>query len=131
MTLGTCHPELKREKIQAEDFSLRFWWTLRWTVIVTVLGVAGHPCNCFHGTTRTWVEHGSADARDAYGVAGILHPRHFDSIRHREPQHVGPDRFGNGAAYLYSVAATWFREWFSGGLSQRRTLSASILKQPQ
>lgn len=54
MTLEPVIPELEEEENpELKDFSRRFWWTLPLTVIVTVLAMAGHSLQLFHGTTRT------------------------------------------------------------------------------
>ena len=57
MTLEPVIPELEdEENPELKDFSRRFWWTLPLTVIVTVLAMAGHSLQLFHGTSQNWVE---------------------------------------------------------------------------
>ena len=57
MALEPVMPELEEEdNPELRDFSRRFWWTLPFTVIVTVLAMGGHALSPFHGATQNWVE---------------------------------------------------------------------------
>ena len=112
MTLEPVIPELEEEENpELKDFSLRFWWTLPLTVIVTVLAMAGHSLQLFHGTTQNWVELALATPVTLWG-GWVFFTRGIDSIRHRSPNMWTLIGLGTAAAYLYSVAATLVPQWF-------------------
>lgn len=57
MALEPVMPGLEEEENpELKDFTRRFWWSLPLTVIVTVLAMAGHSLQLFHGATQNWVE---------------------------------------------------------------------------
>lgn len=112
MTLEPVIPELEEEENpELKDFSLRFWWTLPLTVIVTVLAMAGHSLQLFHGTAQNWVELLLATPVTLWG-GWVFFTRGIDSIRHRSPNMWTLIGLGTAAAYLYSVAATLVPQWF-------------------
>ncbi|WP_025165244.1 heavy metal translocating P-type ATPase [Pseudomonas taeanensis] len=112
MALEPVMPELdEEENPELRDFSRRFWWTLPLTVIVTVLAMAGHTLQIFHGATQNWVELIIATpvtlwAGWPFFVRGVA------SVRHRSPNMWTLIGLGTSAAYLYSVAATLFPQLF-------------------
>ncbi|RAV23663.1 copper-transporting ATPase, partial [Staphylococcus warneri] len=66
------------------DFARRFWWSLPLTVIVTVLAMAGHSLQLFHGSVQNWIEFALATpvtlwAGWPFFVRGIA------SVRNRSP----------------------------------------------
>ncbi|UVJ41910.1 heavy metal translocating P-type ATPase [Pseudomonas sp. LS1212] len=106
MTLEPVIPELeKEENLELKDFSRRFWRTLPLTIIVTVLAMAGHTLQLFHGATQNWVELVLATPVTLWG-GWVFFNRGIDSIRHRSPNMWTLIGLGTAAAYLYSVAAT-------------------------
>lgn len=116
MTLEPVIPELEEEENpELKDFSRRFWWTLPLTVIVTVLAMAGHSLQLFHGTSQNWVELVLATPVTLWG-GWVFFTRGIDSIRQRSPNMWTLIGLGTAAAYLYSVAATLVPQWFPGGL---------------
>ena len=118
MTLEPVIPELEEEENpELKDFSLRFWWTLPLTVIVTVLAMAGHSLQLFHGTTQNWVELALATPVTLWG-GWVFFTRGIDSIRHRSPNMWTLIGLGTAAAYLYSVAATLVPQWFPAAFAQ-------------
>ncbi|MBG4448921.1 heavy metal translocating P-type ATPase [Pseudomonas aeruginosa] len=118
MTLEPVIPELEEEENpELKDFSRRFWWTLPLTVIVTVLAMAGHSLQLFHGTTQNWVELALATPVTLWG-GWVFFARGIDSIRHRSPNMWTLIGLGTAAAYLYSVAATLVPQWFPAAFAQ-------------
>ena len=106
MTLEPVIPELEEEENpELKDFSRRFWWTLPLTVIVTILAMAGHSLQLFHGTTQNWVEFALATPVTLWG-GWVFFTRGVDSILHRSPNMWTLIGLGTAAAYLYSVTAT-------------------------
>jgi len=118
MTLEPVIPELEEEENpELKDFSRRFWWTLPLTVIVTVLAMAGHSLQLFHGTTQFWVELALATPVTLWG-GWVFFARGIDSIRHRSPNMWTLIGLGTAAAYLYSVAATLVPQSFPAAFVQ-------------
>ncbi|OPG69333.1 copper-translocating P-type ATPase [Pseudomonas ogarae] len=104
------NPELK-------DFTRRFWWSLPLTVIVTVLAMAGHALSLFHGETQNLVEFFLATpvvlwAGWPFFVRGVA------SVRQRSPNMWTLIGLGTAAAYLYSVAATFWPGGFPATFMQ-------------
>jgi Cu+-exporting ATPase len=129
MTLEPVIPELEEEENpELKDFSRRFWWTLPLTVIVTVLAMAGHSLQLFHGTTQNWVELALATPVTLWG-GWVFFARGIDSIRHRSPNMWTLIGLGTAAAST-AWPLPWFRSRFRRPLS-RTDVSASILKQPR
>ncbi|MBA5983660.1 YHS domain-containing protein, partial [Pseudomonas sp. MD195_PC81_125] len=57
MTLEPVIPALdEEENPELRDFARRFWWSLPLTVIVTLLAMAGHTLQLFHGPIQNWIE---------------------------------------------------------------------------
>lgn len=118
MTLEPVIPELEdEENPELKDFSRRFWWTLPLTVIVTVLAMAGHSLQLFHGTSQNWVELVLATPVTLWG-GWVFFTRGIDSIRQRSPNMWTLIGLGTAAAYLYSVAATLVPQWFPAAFVQ-------------
>ncbi|AKV10783.1 copper ABC transporter ATPase [Pseudomonas fluorescens NCIMB 11764] len=112
MTLEPVIPALDDDdKTELRDFARRFWWSLPLTVIVTVLAMAGHSLQLFHGSVQNWIEFALATpvtlwAGWPFFVRGIA------SVRNRSPNMWTLIGLGTSAAYLYSVAATLFPQSF-------------------
>jgi Cu+-exporting ATPase len=112
MTLEPVIPALDDDdKTELRDFARRFWWSLPLTVIVTVLAMAGHSLQLFHGSVQNWIEFALATpvtlwAGWPFFVRGIA------SVRNRSPNMWTLIGLGTAAAYLYSVAATLFPQSF-------------------
>jgi Cu+-exporting ATPase len=118
MALEPLMPELdEEENPELKDFTRRFWWTLPLTIVVTVLAMAGHALQLFHGSTQNWVELLIASpivlwAGWPFFVRGVA------SIRQRSPNMWTLIGLGTSAAYLYSVAATLFPQLFPQNFMQ-------------
>nr|WP_246237799.1 HAD-IC family P-type ATPase [Pseudomonas akapageensis] len=106
MALEPVMPGLEEdENPELKDFTRRFWWSLPLTIIVTLLAMAGHSLQLFHGATQNWIELILATpvtlwAGRPFFVRGVA------SIRHRSPNMWTLIGLGTAAAFLYSVAAT-------------------------
>ncbi|QKS82437.1 copper-transporting P-type ATPase [Pseudomonas bijieensis] len=118
MTLEAVMPALEEEdNPELKDFTRRFWWSLPLTVIVTVLAMAGHALSLFHGVTQNFVEFFLATpvvlwAGWPFFVRGVA------SVRQRSPNMWTLIGLGTAAAYLYSVAATFWPGGFPATFMQ-------------
>jgi Cu+-exporting ATPase len=106
MALEPVMPELEEEdNPELRDFSRRFWWTLPFTVIVTVLAMGGHALSPFHGATQNWVELALATPV-ALWAGWPFYVRCVQSFINRSPNMWTLIGLGTSAAYLYSLIAT-------------------------
>ncbi|MGX9556294.1 copper-transporting P-type ATPase [Pseudomonas sp. CFBP 5750] len=108
MTLEPVMPALEEEdNPELKDFTRRFWWSLPLTVIVTVLAMAGHALSLFHGATQNFVEFFLATPVVLW-AGWPFFVRAVASVRQRSPNMWTLIGLGTAAAYLYSVAATFW-----------------------
>lgn len=108
MTLEPVMPALEEEdNPELKDFTRRFWWSLPLTVIVTVLAMAGHALSLFHGATQNLVEFFLATPVVLW-AGWPFFVRAVASVRQRSPNMWTLIGLGTAAAYLYSVAATFW-----------------------
>src|SRR3546814_584380 len=49
-------PSLEDDNPELKDFTRRFWWTLPFTIVVTVLAMFGHQLGWFGMTVQSWIE---------------------------------------------------------------------------
>lgn len=106
MALEPMMPSLEDDdNSEFKNFSRRFWWTLPFTVIVTVLAMFGHQLNLFTMTTQTWIEL-------VLSIPVVLWAgqpfflRGWHSIINRSPNMWTLIGLGTGAAFIYSTVAT-------------------------
>jgi Cu+-exporting ATPase len=93
------------ENPELVDFRRRFWWTLPFTAVVTVLAMFGHRFGWFGMTTQTWVE--LLLSLPVVLWAGLPFFRRWaQSIANKSPNMWTLIGTGTGAAFLYSVVAT-------------------------
>ena len=92
------NPELR-------DFQHRFWWTLPFSAAVTVLAMAGHSFNWFHGTTQNWIEFGLT-LPVALWAGWPFYVRGVRSVLNRSPNMWTLIGLGTSVAFVYSVVAT-------------------------
>lgn len=105
-------PELDSdENAELNDFSRRFWWTLPLTIIVALLAMAGHPLGLFHGQTQSWIEF-ALSLPIVLWAGWPFFVRGAQSISNRSPNMWTLISLGTGAAFLYSVAATFRPQLF-------------------
>lgn len=112
MTLEPVLPSLdEEENPELKDFSRRFWWSLPFTIVVTVLAMAGHRLNLFSMATQSWVELGLS-LPIVLWAGWPFFSRGWDSVRNRSPNMWTLIGLGTGAAFVYSLAATVAPGWF-------------------
>jgi Cu+-exporting ATPase len=112
MTLEPVMPVLEDEgNPELTDFTRRFWWTLPLTIIVTVLAMGGHAFQLFHGNTQNWIELALATPVTLWAGWPFL-IRCVQSFLKRSPNMWTLIGLGTSAAYLYSIAATFFPQVF-------------------
>ncbi|WP_232351858.1 copper-transporting P-type ATPase [Inhella proteolytica] len=115
MTLEPLLPSLEEdENPELKDFSRRFWWSLPFTVLVTLLAMAGHRLNWFSMPTQSWVELLLTLPIVLWAGAPFF-SRGWDSVRQRSPNMWTLIGLGTGAAFVYSLAATVVPAWFPAG----------------
>src|SRR3546814_14705006 len=56
MALEPLIPSLEYDNPELKDFTRRFWWTLPFTIVVTVLAMFGHQLGWFGMTVQSWIE---------------------------------------------------------------------------
>ena len=106
MTLEPVMPTLADDdNPELADFTHRFWWTLPFTVVVTVLAMAGHQLTLFHGDTQNWVEFGLT-LPVALWAGWPFYQRGLQSVINRSPNMWTLIGLGTSVAFLYSVVAT-------------------------
>ncbi len=118
MTLEPVMPALEEEdNPELKDFTRRFWWSLPLTVIVTVLAMAGHALSLLHGATQNFVEFFLATPVVLW-AGWPFFVRAVASVRQRSPNMWTLIGLGTAAAYLYSVAATFWPGGFPATFMQ-------------
>jgi len=112
MTLEPLIPELEEgENKELIDFQHRFWWTLPLTVVVTLLAMVGHRLELFSMATQSWVEF--VLSLPIVLWAGLpFFKRGWESVVNRSPNMWTLISLGTGAAFVYSVVATFAPQAF-------------------
>ena len=106
MTLEPLMPSLdEEENPELKDFSRRFWWTLPFTIMVTVLAMWGHRFGWFSMATQSWIEL-LLSLPIVLWAGWPFFSRGWASVRQRSPNMWTLIGLGTGAAFVYSVAAT-------------------------
>jgi len=112
MTLEPVMPSLDDEdNPELADFRRRFWWTLPFTVVVLVLAMVGHRLQWFEPTTQSWIELVLSLPVVLWAGAPFFQ-RGLQSIVHRSPNMWTLIGLGTGAAFLYSLVATFVPSFF-------------------
>nr|WP_255772793.1 heavy metal translocating P-type ATPase [Paracandidimonas lactea] len=105
MALEPLMPSLEDDNPELKDFTRRFWWTLPFTIIVTVLAMFGHQLGWFSVTAQTWIE--LVLSMPVVLWAGQpFFVRGWQSVINRSPNMWTLIGLGTGAAFIYSVIAT-------------------------
>ena len=105
MTLESIIPLDEDDNHELKDFQRRFWWTLPFTVIVTVLAMFGHALGWLDMKVQTWVE--LALSLPVVLWAGWpFFVRGWQTLNHRSHNMWTLIGLGTGAAFLYSFVAT-------------------------
>ncbi|ODU59542.1 MAG: copper-transporting ATPase [Comamonadaceae bacterium SCN 68-20] len=105
MTLEPIIPLDEEDNHELKDFQHRFWWTLPFTVIVTVLAMFGHRLGWFDMNVQTWVEL-ALSLPVVLWTGWPFFVRGWQSLVHRSPNMWTLIGLGTGAAFLYSLVAT-------------------------
>ena len=93
------------ENPELVDFQRRFWWTLPFTVMVTVLAMAGHRLDWFEATQQNWIEL-VLTAPVALWAGWTFYVRGVRSVINRSPNMWTLIGLGTSVAFIYSVVAT-------------------------
>ena len=106
MALEPELPSLEEEENpELVDFQRRFWWTLPFTVVVTVLAMGGHRLGWFEGVTQSWVEL-VLTLPVALWAGWVFYVRGVRSVINRSPNMWTLIGLGTSVAFIYSVVAT-------------------------
>ena len=106
MTLEPMLPSLEEEEDpELVDFTRRFWWTLPFTVMVTVLAMAGHGLGWFEARTQNWIEL-ALTLPVALWAGWPFYVRGVESVVNRSPNMWTLIGLGTSVAFVYSVVAT-------------------------
>ncbi|MDH0365224.1 heavy metal translocating P-type ATPase [Comamonas aquatica] len=105
MTLEPIIPLDEEDNHELKDFQHRFWWTLPFTVIVTVLAMFGHRLGWFDMNVQTWVEL-ALSLPVVLWTGWPFFVRGWQSLVLRSPNMWTLIGLGTGAAFLYSLVAT-------------------------
>jgi Cu+-exporting ATPase len=112
MALEPLMPSLdEEENPELRDFRLRFWWTLPLSAAVFALAMFGHMVFPGGLPNQNWVELGLSTPVVLW-AGWPFFVRFAQSIRHRSPNMWTLIGSGVGAAYGYSVIATFAPELF-------------------
>lgn len=93
------NPELK-------DFRRRFWWSLPLTIIVVGLAMSMHLVHWFEGGAQSWIEL-ILTTPVVLWAGWPFFVRGAQSIRNMSPNMWTLISLGTGAAYVYSIVATF------------------------
>jgi Cu+-exporting ATPase len=105
MALEPLMPSLEDDNPELDDFSRRFWWTLPFTVIVTVLAMFGPQLGWFEMATQTWIEL-VLSLPVVLWAGQPFFVRGWQSVVNRSPNMWTLIGLGTGAAFVYSTLAT-------------------------
>jgi P-type Cu+ transporter len=106
MTLEPVLPTLEEgENAELVDFQHRFWWTLPFTIVVTLLAMFGHRLGWFSMATQSWIELVLTLPLVLWTGAPFF-VRGAQSVVNRSPNMWTLIALGTGAAFVYSVVAT-------------------------
>ena len=112
MTLEPLIPELEEdENKELIDFQHRFWWTLPFTVVVTLLAMVGYRLELFSMATQSWIEF-VLSLPIVLWAGWPFFKRGWGSIVNRSPNMWTLISLGTGAAFFYSVVATFVPQVF-------------------
>tara|TARA_R110001599_G_scaffold151724_5_gene336642 strand:- start:1837 stop:4002 length:2166 start_codon:yes stop_codon:yes gene_type:complete len=105
MALEPLMPSLEDDNPELDDFSRRFWWTLPFSVIVTVLAMFGPQLGWFEMATQTWIEL-ILSLPVVLWAGQPFFVRGWQSVVNRSPNMWTLIGLGTGAAFVYSTLAT-------------------------
>jgi Cu+-exporting ATPase len=105
------------ENPELADFRRRFWWTLPLSLAVLAIAMLGHRIPSFSASARTWLELALSTPVVLWAGWPFLQ-RWAQSIVHRSLNMWTLIGTGVGAAYGYSVVATFAPELFPDSLRE-------------
>ena len=107
MTLEPLLPDLDQddENPELKSFTRRFWWTLPFTVVVTLLAMFGHRLGWFEMAAQSWIEL-VLSLPVVLWAGWPFFVRGAKSVANRSPNMWTLIGLGTGAAFVYSVVAT-------------------------
>jgi len=105
MALEPLLPSLEDDNPELKDFTRRFWWTLPFTLIVTVLAMFGPQLGWFSMSVQTWIELVLSTPVVLWAGQPFF-IRGWQSVINRSPNMWTLIGLGTAAAYVYSVVAT-------------------------
>lgn len=105
MALEPLMPTLDDDNPELKDFTRRFWWTLPFTVIVTVLAMFGHQLGWFSMAAQTWIEL-VLSLPVVLWAGQPFFVRGWQSVVNHSPNMWTLIGLGTAAAFIYSVVAT-------------------------
>jgi len=105
MALEPLMPSLEDDNPELTDFTRRFWWTLPFTIIVTVLAMFGPQLGWFSMSAQTWIELVLSTPVVLWAGQPFF-IRGWQSVVNRSPNMWTLIGLGTAAAYIYSVVAT-------------------------
>lgn len=105
MTLEPVLPTLAEGDPELDAFRRRFWWSLPFTVVVTLLAMFGHSLGWLDMRAQSWVELVLSLPVVLWAGAPFFR-RGVQSVVNRSPNMWTLIALGTGAAFLYSVVAT-------------------------
>jgi Cu+-exporting ATPase len=105
MTLEPLMPTLTEGDPELDSFRRRFWWSLPFTVVVTLLAMFGHSLGWMDMRTQSWLELVLSLPVVLWAGAPFFQ-RGLQSVTNRSPNMWTLIALGTGAAFLYSMVAT-------------------------
>ena len=112
MALEPIMPNLDDgENPELTDFKRRFWWTLPLSILVLAVAMFGHGVSAVSPTVRTWIEL-ALTAPVVLWAGWPFFQRWAQSIVNRSPNMWTLIGTGVGAAFIYSVVATFAPDLF-------------------
>ena len=107
MALEPVMPSLDDgENPELTDFRRRFWWTLPLSILVLAVAMFGHNWSAVSPAVRTWIEL-ALTAPVVLWAGWPFFQRWAQSIANRSPNMWTLIGTGVGAAFIYSVVATF------------------------
>ncbi|AJD49247.1 heavy metal translocating P-type ATPase [Isoalcanivorax pacificus W11-5] len=105
MALEPLMPSLDDDNPELKDFSRRFWWTLPFTIVVTVLAMFGPQLGWFNMGMQAWIEL-VLSLPVVLWAGQPFFVRGWQSVINRSPNMWTLIGLGTGAAFMYSTVAT-------------------------
>ena len=122
MALEASLPDADRPDPELADFRRRFWFTLPFTVILAAIEMFGHSLSFIPHAALPWIELLLALPVVVWG-GRTLFSRFAASIENRNFNMWTLIGLGAGAAFTYSLGATFLPDWFPASFREMGRLS--------